>query len=91
LDSTIQRFFKENRTGEIYLNQTLKIGDFVRLIKSNNPYVPIGSILKIESISIKPDGFSVSMVKREWSKYFVSADTIRKVRDLKTPEKVQFT
>jgi hypothetical protein len=72
------------------LNQTLKAGDYVRLLKSDNPYVPVGTILKIESVSTVPDVFTVCVAKKECMKYFTHADIIRKVK-YTTPEKVDFT
>lgn len=33
------------------LASDIKIGDLVKLIKSSNPYVPVGTILRIESLS----------------------------------------
>jgi hypothetical protein len=73
------------------MNQIIKAGDFVRLLKSNNPYVPVGTILEVESITKKtPLVFTVCVVKRKWSKYFVHGDIIRKVKFM-VPERVEFT
>jgi hypothetical protein len=60
-------------------------GDSVRLIKSNNPYAPVGSILKIESIAPQTDVLNVTF---NGGKYHVH---VNDVHPIVSKEKVLFS
>jgi hypothetical protein len=75
------------------LSEDLKVGDYVRLTQSNNQYVPVGSLLKIESLSQIVDRAGIVQVYNvihKGSKYHVHREVIRKVNYIE-PEKVAFS
>lgn len=59
------------------VNRTINAGDSVRLLRSSNPYVPVKSILRVESL---PYVATILNVTFKGQKYHVHVNDIEKVK-----------